>query len=190
MANQKIQVQDLDFDAIKSNLKSFLREQDTIKDYDFDGAAMNVLLDVLAYNTHYNALYTNLALNESFLDTATKRSSVVSLAKQLGYVTRSSIGAEATVNITVSNLTTTDNAITIPKNSPFSTTIGGKSYNFFTTESITAARTDSIATFIGVTIKEGVPLSFTYTASPATRYIIPNKHVDLSTLSVKVSKLS
>jgi len=91
MANQKIQVAELDFDQIKANLKEFLKGQNTIQDYDFEGSTMSILLDVLAYNTHYNALYTNLAINESFLDSAVKRSSVVSLSKQLGYITKSAL---------------------------------------------------------------------------------------------------
>jgi len=188
MANQRIQVEDLDFDAIKTNLKNFLSSQDTFKDYDFEGSALNVLLDVLSYNTHYNALYTNLALNESFLDTATKRSSVVSLAKQLGYITRSSRGASAIINVTVSGSASSSNVLTLPKNSAFKTVINGKEYNFFTVADITTPKVNNTYTFNNVTIKEGQLLTFRYTASNTTRYIIPNKDVDLSTLTVKISK--
>jgi hypothetical protein len=77
MANNKIKTTDLGFDEIKSNLKSFLQQQTALQDYDFEGAALSVILDVLAYNTHYNSLYTNLAVNESFLDSASKRANVV-----------------------------------------------------------------------------------------------------------------
>jgi len=80
--NRKITTSELDFDAIKSNIKSYLEGQSQFSDYDFEGSSLSVLLDILAYNTHYNALYTNLAVNESFLDSASKRSSVVSRAKE------------------------------------------------------------------------------------------------------------
>ena len=102
MENKKISVNELDFDQIKSNLKTFLQGQNEFSDYDFEGSGMSVLLDVLAYNTHYHSLYTNLAVNEMFLDSARKRSSVVSLAKMLGYLPRSSRAPTAKVNITVS----------------------------------------------------------------------------------------
>src|SRR6056300_1250754 len=111
--NRKIQITELDFDAIKSNIKQYLQGQDTFRDYDFEGSSLSVLLDILAYNTHYNALYTNLAVNESFLDSASKRSSVVSRAKEIGYIPHSATGAVATVNIVVSNTTSTPASLTI-----------------------------------------------------------------------------
>jgi len=83
--NNRIKVNELDFDNIKSNLKNYLRGQNQFSDYDFDGAGMSILLDVLAYNTHYNALYTNLAINEMFLDSASKRSSLASISALMGY---------------------------------------------------------------------------------------------------------
>jgi len=82
---KRIQVTELDFDDIKNNLKSFLKGQSEFTDYDFEGSGMNILLDTLAYNTHYLAYNANMAVNESFLDTATQRNSVVSHAKTLGY---------------------------------------------------------------------------------------------------------
>ena len=105
--NRKITTSELDFDAIKSNIKAYLEGQSQFSDYDFEGSSLSVLLDILAYNTHYNALYTNLAVNESFLDSASKRSSVVSRAKEIGYIPHSATGATAKVNIVVSNTTTT-----------------------------------------------------------------------------------
>src|SRR6056300_1336428 len=91
--NRRIQVGDLDFDQIKTNLKTFLKGQSEFSDYDFEGSAMSTLLDVLAYNTHYNSLYTNLAVNEMFLDSASKRANVVSRAKEIGYIPHSATGA-------------------------------------------------------------------------------------------------
>jgi len=99
MANNKIQTTDLDFDGIKASLKNFLRGQQKFSDYDFEGSGLSILLDVLAYNTHFNALYMNLAVNEAFIDSASKRESVVSKAKELGYVPASAKSAHATVNV-------------------------------------------------------------------------------------------
>ena len=103
-ANKKINVTELDFDAIKENLKEFLRGQSEFSDYDFEGSGLSVILDILAYNTHYTALYDNLAVNELFLDSAIKRNSVVSLAKSLGYTPRSAKCATANVNIQVASV--------------------------------------------------------------------------------------
>ena len=100
--NKRISVAELDFDAIKTNIKNYLKGQSEFTDYDFEGSAMSVLIDLLAYNTHYNSIYTNLAVNEMFLDSASKRSSVVSLAKMLGYTPVSAKSATAVVNITIS----------------------------------------------------------------------------------------
>lgn len=92
----------LDFDAIKDNLKSYLRGQTSFKDYDFEGSGMNIILDLLAYNTHYQAFYANMVANETFLDSAITRSSVASIAKQLGYIPRSAKAAKVTVNLNFS----------------------------------------------------------------------------------------
>ena len=86
MSNARLQVTDLDFDTIKTNLKNYLKQQSEFTDYDFEGAGLNVLLDILAYNTHYNAYYLNMVANESFLDTAITRTAVVSHAKTLNYI--------------------------------------------------------------------------------------------------------
>ena len=137
-ANKIINTTELDFDTIKSNLKTFLQGQAAFADYDFEGAGLSVLIDLLAYNTHYNALYTNLAVNESFLDSASKRSSVVSRAKEIGYVPYSSSAATAVVNIVVSSTTSTPATLTLPAYSSFSTSIDGEQYTFYTTESTVA----------------------------------------------------
>lgn len=184
--NKNITTAELDFDAIKTNLKTFLQGQSAFADYDFEGAGLSVLLDILAYNTHYNALYTNLAVNESFLDSASKRSSVVSRAKEVGYVPYSSSAPSATVNIVVSGTTSSPVTLTLPAYSSFTTTIDGEQYTFYNTESIITTLVDSKYTFENVVIKEGSPLTFKYTASDGIKYIIPNQKVDMSTLSVRV----
>ena len=101
MANNTSQIQltALDFDSIKNNLISYLQSQSQFSDYNFQGSAFNVLLDILSYNTAYNAFYMNMIANEMFLDTAVLRSSVVSQAKSLGYTSRSAIAAQAIVEI-------------------------------------------------------------------------------------------
>ena len=186
--NKRIPTTDLDFDEIKTNLKTFLQGQSEFADYDFDGSALSVILDVLAYNTHYNALYKNLAVNESFLDSASKRSSVVSRAKEIGYIPRSAKSAEAVLNVVVSDTTSTPSSLIIPAYSPFNTSVDGVTYTFYTLEDIITIK-DSLTstyTFSDVTIKEGTPLTFKYVVSEGQKYIIPNNNVDLATLKVRV----
>lgn len=186
--NRKITTSELDFDAIKSNIKAYLEGQSQFSDYDFEGSSLSVLLDILAYNTHYNALYTNLAVNESFLDSASKRSSVVSRAKEIGYIPHSATGAIAKVNIVVSNTTSTPASLTIPKNQPFSATVDGTTYNFYNTSAIVGTLSGSTYTFTDVEIKEGTPLEFKYTVADGVRFLIPNEDVDLSTVTVRVQE--
>jgi hypothetical protein len=190
IANKKINVTELDFDQIKANLKEFLKGQSEFSDYDFEGSGLSVLLDILAYNTHYNALYNNLAVNEMFLDSAMKRNSVVSLAKTLGYTPRSAKCAEATVNVTITLNAVGPNVITIDRNNPFSTTVDGISYTFYNKEPITVTGSSSVYTANDVRLIEGEQLSFKYTVAPGTRYIIPNQNIDLSTVTVRVQENS
>jgi len=192
MANTRIPTTDLDFDQIKKNLITFMSSQTELKDYNFEGSAMNVLMDILAYNTHYNALYKNLAVNEMFIDSASKRSSVVSRAKEIGYIPSSSTAATAYVKLVVTNTATKPATLTLPALSTFSTTFDGVSYTFFTTQDmITPISADGTSyTFDNVPIKEGTPLQFKYTAADGQRYVIPNADVDLSTLSVRVQDSS
>jgi hypothetical protein len=188
MQNNKINVSELDFDSIKSNIKEFLKGQDQFTDYDFEGSSLSILLDILAYNTHYNALYTNLAVNESFLDSASKRNSVVSLAKAIGYVADSARGAVATITMVVSNTTSTPTILNLPKYSQFSTTVDGENYIFYTMEDYSAVlnTTNNTYTFSELQIKEGFPLTFKYEVIPGQRFILPNPDIDLSTLNVRV----
>jgi len=188
--NRKIQTTELDFDAIKSNIKEYLQGQDTFKDYDFEGSSLSVLLDILAYNTHYNALYTNLAVNESFLDSASKRSSVVSRAKEIGYIPYSASCAQARVNIVVSNTTSTPASLTMPAYQVFNSTVDGTSYTFYNTDAAIATLSGSTYTFENIDLKEGTPLEFKYTVADGARYIIPNQNVDKQTITVRVQENS
>lgn len=188
MANKKINVAELDFDGIKQNLKTFLKGQDEFQDYDFEGSGLSILLDVLAYNTHYNALYNNLTINEMFLDSASKRNSVVSLAKMLGYVPRSCSCSRAKVRLTVNNGITGPSSLTLPANSTFATQVDGVQYNFYTTTQYTITGSGTSYTFDNVEVIEGTPLSFQWEFNTGARFIIPNSNIDLTTLKVKVQE--
>lgn len=190
MANKRITVTELDFDGIKGNLKNFLKGQTEFQDYDFEGSAMSVLIDVLAYNTHYNALYNNMSINEMFLDSARKRNSVVSISKMLGYSPRSATCSQATVNIVVSGGTSSPGNLSLPSYSPFTSSINGKTYTFYTQGTITVNRVANSYTFADVSIIEGTPLSYQYNVSAGTRYVIPNLGIDLATLKVRVQENS
>ena len=186
--SKRIQVSELDFDQIKANLKTYLRDQPEFTDYDFEGSGLSVLLDVLAYNTHYNALYQNFTVNEMFLDSAGKRNSVVSRAKELGYTPYSSTCAEAAIDVT---FTSTGNppTLTLPKFSSFITTVDNITYTFYTREEITITPNPGYV-FSDLVIKEGTPVTFKYTAAAGARYMVPNSNVDMSTLTVRVQESS
>ena len=187
-ANKKINIAELDFDAIKANLKEFLKGQSEFQDYDFEGSGLSVLLDILAYNTHYNALYDNLAVNELFLDSAVKRNSVVSLAKTLGYTPRSAKCATAQVNIQITSVTEGPSVAIIPAFSPFTTTIDGKSYTFYNRSPLSATGPATVYQINNATITQGEYLTYRFTVSENGRYIIPNANVDLETLRVRVQE--
>ena len=145
-ANSSIQMTDLDFNTIKSNFTNYLRGQDTFKDYNFEGSGMNVLLDVLAYNTQYNSYYLNMVANELFLDSSVQRSSVVSHAKLLGYTPKSAIAPTAEVQVVFNNVNTS--SLTLPAYSNFlSSSINGVNYTFVNTDSHTVNTINSISFF-------------------------------------------
>ena len=185
-STKRIKVNALDFDEIKSNLKDFLRGQEKFQDYDFDGSSFSILLDVLAYNTHYNALYTNLAVNEMFLDSASKRASVVSLAKMLGYTPNSATCAKAKVNATITAPTYNPDVVTLPSGQPFLTSIDGTAYTFYNVSDVTTVSAGGYYTFNDVELIEGTPLTYSYYIQAGQRYLIPNSNVDINTLKVKI----
>lgn len=188
MDNERIKVDELDFNAIKTNLKTFMKGQSKFKGYNFDGSALGTLIDLLAYNTHYNALYNNLAVNEMFLDSASKRSSVVSLAKMLGYTPRSATASTATVNLTVTGYVSSDNTLTLPKFTPFSSIVDNAAYTFYNlSEVIVPVSTDGNFRISGLSIKQGRPVSQTFIVEPGARFILPNANVDINTIKVLVT---
>jgi hypothetical protein len=192
----RLQITDLDFDTIKTNLKNFLKQQSEFTDYDFEGSGLNILLDVLAYNTHYNAYYTNMIANEAFLDTAILRDSVVSHAKSLGYIPHSRRPAVANVNIVVSVTSNdTEQSLSIPAGwSLQSNLIDDKSYVFNVLEPITVSRTGNQFLFDNVPIYEGQLVNFSsvYDSStnPRSSFIIPDVNVDTNTLKIIVQQSS
>ena len=186
-----VRVTELDFDTIKENLKTYLRAQSQFTDFDFDASNLSILLDLLAYNTHYNAILANMVSNEMFLDTALKRSSVVSLAKQLNYTPRSISSARAVVNVTLQNITGTPNYVTLNKYTPFSwINTDGASYTFYNTNTYTTTPTSSNTyTFGNVELVQGRVLDFRFLVNnpgPAEKYILPNLNIDTTTLQVLV----
>lgn len=188
-ANTSVQMVDLDFNKIKDNLKTFLQSQDTLKDYNYEGSALSTLLDILAYNTQYNAYYLNMVGNEMFLDTAIQRASVISHAKALNYTPQSYVAPTATINLDITSVT--DSTLTLPKFTNFmSESIDGVNYNFVNTDEVTVTVTNYTATYTDLALKQGIPSTLTYQmdypTNPSATFSIPEATVDTSTISVIV----
>ena len=192
-ANSGLQITNLDFGSIKLSLRTFLQNQDTLKDYNFDGSALSVLLDLLSYNTQYNAFYLNMVANEMFLDSSIQRGSVVSHAKMLNYIPKSASAPTATVKLVVYGVS--DQTLTVPKNTPFiSEAIDNINYVFLTTDSSTVSVSANTATFNNLKISQGLSSAVTYTVSttsnPSLIFQIPDETVDTSTILVTVQESS
>jgi len=186
---ENINITNLDFDDIKSSIKSFLNRTTEFKDFDFEGSNLANLIDILAYNTYYNSYYVNMVANEMFLDTALLRESVLSRAKELNYLPRSATAGKAvvTLNITVSGAQ--PSAVTIPKGTVFSTESNGRTFTFATIAAFTALPKGTGYEATNVELYEGELLSFTYEAhneKTPPKYVIPNENVDVSNIGVKV----
>ena len=187
----KLQISELDFDGIKDNLKNFLSQQDEFRDYNFEGSGMSVLLDLMAYNTHYLGFNANMLANEMFLDSADLRSSVVSKAKQVGYTPTSSTSADAVVDVVVSPAS--GSSITMSRGTKFTTTVNNISYSFVNNSELSITPSDGVYKFSNVNLNEGTLLNFKYTANTSDtdqRFIIPNDNVDTTTLTIKVQNSS
>ena len=187
----RLNVSELDFDQIKNNLKTFLKQQTEFQDYDFEGSGLSVLLDILAYNTHYNSYYLNMIANESFLDSAALRNSVISHAKKIGYIPRSARAPKAIVDVTVQTNNSTPGSLTIPKGYEFfSTQIDGVSYKFITLESHTVSKTGNNFVFTDIPIYQGELVSYTfinsYSSNPKQLFTLPSADIDTTTLTVSV----
>ena len=191
MASNKLEVSELDFDDIKSNLKTFLQNQSEFQDYDFEGSGFAILLDLLAYNTHYLGFNANMLANEMYLDSADVRKNIVSIAKMLGYTPTSSKSPSATIDILVNNASGA--SIVMDKGTVFTSTIGGTSYQFLTNASHTVNPTDGVYKFEDIPIFEGTLVTFKYTVDITDvdqRFLIPNNNADTSTLKIQVQNSS
>jgi hypothetical protein len=187
MASNKLEVSELDFDNIKSNLKTFLQNQSEFQDYDFEGSGFAVLLDVLAYNTHYLGFNANMLANEMYLDSADIRKNIVSLAKMLGYTPTSPKSPTASIDILVNNAS--GSSITMAKGTSFTTTVDGTTYQFVTNADHTISASSGVYNFSGISIYEGTLVTFKYTvdsSDPDQKFIIPSVNADTSTLKVTV----
>ena len=186
----RLRVTELDFENIKDNLKFFLKAQDKFKDYDFEGSGMNILLDTLAYNTHYLAFNANMVANEMFLDSSSLRSSAVSHAKTLGYEVTSSRSPKATINV---NLNTDSAVKTIPAGTAFTSTSNGVNYQFVTISDVTASNTGNTVPFDNLEVYEGTYIITKYlvdTSDVNQRFLLTDPRADTSTLKVKVQNSS
>ena len=187
----KIVVSDYDFDAIKTNLKNFLQGQTEFQDYDFEGSSLNILLDVLSYNTHYLAYLANMATNEMYLDSADIRNNIVSLAKMIGYTPSSPRAPLASIDVTINNGSGT--SVTMAKGTVFTTTVDSVSYQYVTNSDVTITPVAGIYKFSSLPIYEGSLVTFKYTVDVNDvdqKFIIPTANADTSTLLVKVQESS
>jgi hypothetical protein len=192
MSNARLQITDLDFDTIKTNLKNYLKQQSQFTDYDFEGSGLNILLDVLAYNTHYNAYYLNMIANESFLDTAILRDSVVSHAKTLNYIPFSMTAAKAIINVTVETGSTQPGTLDIPRGFTFfSEILDNKSYRFVLLEAAEVTKTGTTFQFENLEIYEGQFVSYNFghnsLTNPKSVFVLPDSNIDTKTIKVVVS---
>jgi len=182
----------LDFDAIRNNLKTWLEQKPDFADYNFEASGLSNLLDVLAYNTHYNALTANFALNESFLSTAQLRSSVIGLSTAIGYIPNSKVSSTALINVTAQGSSASSNILALPSGTKFTTTVEDITYTFETTEEYTAFKKGSDPysyTWENVIVREGTEKQKTFIAGPYSEtdtYVIPNQDMDISTVTVGV----
>ena len=188
-ANSSISLTQLDFTEYKNSLKAYLREQNELKDYDFDGSNLSVLLDILAYNTYQNAFYLNMVSNEMFLDSAKLRDSVISHAKELNYLPRSFTSAKASIQLRITPTDANKNSIVIPKGTSFITRVDDFSYSFNTNENLVVTNKVN-GTFVSesIILYEGNYLSDTYVVNYNNPliYKINNRNVDISSVAVTV----
>ena len=187
MASNKFVVSDLDFDAIKSNLRAFLQDQTEFSDYNFEGSGFAVLLDTLAYNTHYLGFNANMLANEIYLDSADIRKNIVSLAKMLGYTPSSPRAPIANVDILLNNATGA--SVTMNKGTTFTSTVDGIAYEFVTNQDVTITPADGVYRFSNVSLYEGTLVTYRYTVDSTDvdqKFIIPSVNADTSTLKVSV----
>ena len=184
------QVANLDFSDIKAALKDYLRANSDFTDYDFEGSALATLIDTLAYNTYYTAFNANMTVNEMFIDSASLRDNVVSLAKQLGYRPKSTTAPTAKVNLAVTYTgATTDTSLTLKAGTGFVSSFDNTLYQYAVTRDVLGQVVNGVVNFDGLELREGAMLTNTYTFNSALtsqRFILDNPGIDTSTIQVKV----
>ena len=183
----KLQVTELDFDDIKNNLKTYMKNQTEFTDYNFEGSGLSTIIDLLAYNTHYLAMNANMAVNEAFLDTATLRSSVVSHAKTLGYTPRSARAPVAYVDVTLNSFT--GGSATIAKGTKFTTKVNDSTYGFVVNSAQTISPVNGVTRFVNLPIYEGTLVTAKYTVDSANldkKYMVTDARADTTTLKVSI----
>ena len=188
MANTSIDLVGLDFTNLKSNLKTFLKNNTQFKDVDYEGSNINVLLDVLAYNTYLNAFYTNMVASEMFLDTAQLRDSVVSHAKELNYTPRSFVASKATITVDITPSTTVS-SIVVPKYTSFTARVGSNTFTFSTNEATVITSSNNGVYSLTTDVYEGTVLTETFVvdaSNTSQRHVLSNPTVDTSSLDVVV----
>jgi hypothetical protein len=186
------QFTNLNFEDIKTSIKAYLRENSNFSDMDFEGSNLSILINILAYNSYSSAYNTNMAVNETFIDSATLRENVVSLARNIGYVPRSSRAARALVAIDVSNLDSNTETVSIQAGIVANGSSNDSSFLFSIPEEITFPVTDSEGG-ANIEIYQGQYIKNTFVvdqSQPNQRFVIPNNNVDTSTIKVKIKNNS
>jgi len=179
----------LDFDQIRTSIKDYLRSNSTFTDFDFEGSNFSILIDVLAYNTYLTAYNTNMVANEAFLDSATLRENVVSLARNIGFVPLSRRAAKANISFIVNNINTSVKTVTLKAGIVCTGSLDNTSYIFSIPEDITVGVASSEAIFSEIDIYEGTYLTKIFTVNtsqPNQKYILPNPYIDTSTIRINV----
>ena len=187
MSSHRLDISELDFENIKGSLKRFLSNQNEFKDYDFEGSSLAILLDLLAYNTHYLAYNANFVANEMFLDTAQLRSSVASLAKLVGYTPNSARAPIADLKLVIND--GTGSSITIPAGTKFTSSIDDLTYSFVTVADKTVQPIDGVYTAQSLNVYEGTYVSYNYTYDEQDidqRFLISSDRVDTTTIKVVI----
>jgi len=190
VSKNRLNVTELDFDQIRANLKTYLEGQTELTDYDFEGSALSTLIDVMAYNTFYNAFNANVQANELYLDTAQVRNNVVSHAKSIGYVPRSRSAAFSNIDLTVNSPSGSPTSLTISRGTKFSTTVSGTKYSFVNLEAATITPVSGVYKFSSLKLHQGALKTMTYIVDDSDtrqKYEIPDTNVDTSSIVVKVA---
>ena len=194
--SSSLNVTETDFENISDNLKEFLKGQSTLKDYDFEGSTLSILIDLLAYNSHISAFNTNLAASELFLETAQLRKNVISRAKELGYVPTSYSGASSQFEMQLLNVRSADGSypslseMTLVRGSRFSTVFDSSTYNFVVTSSVTPTQNGSTYTYSNIPLKQGtyVTDTFVYDGQLSNpKFKLSNERVDSGSISLSVN---